>query len=64
MKSQIKTVDALLTEEKSYPVENPAPKEPAGVNMGILGFPYVQYREKPQRPISKIINPSTILHEK
>lgn len=63
MKSHIKTADALLTEEKSYPVENLIPKEPAGVNIEILGFHDVQYREMLQRPISKIINPTTIIDE-
>jgi hypothetical protein len=63
MKSKIRTVDALLTEEKSYPVKN-TDSEPFGVRMEILGFSYVQYREKPQRPISKIINPLTMLYEK
>lgn len=63
MKSQIRTVDALLAEEKSYPVKNLDSLEPDGITMGILGFQNVQYRERLQRSISKIINPSTRLDE-
>lgn len=63
MKSQIRTVDALLAEEKSYPVKNLDSLDPEGIKIGILGFQSVQYRERLQRSISKIINPSTRLDE-
>ncbi len=63
MKSQIKTVDAILAEEKSFPIEDIQPTEPNGIKIGILGFQNVRYREKPGRIISKIINPSTKINE-
>ncbi|TSJ41157.1 hypothetical protein [Fluviicola chungangensis] len=63
MKSEIGTIDALLAEEKSYPVENLPTTEPNGIKIGIIGFQNVQYRERLQRSISKIINPSTIIDE-
>jgi hypothetical protein len=63
MKSQIETIDALLAEEKSYQVENLQTAEPIGIQIGILGFQNIQYRERLQRSISKIINPSTIIDE-
>lgn len=62
MKSKIRTVDALLAEEKSYP-GNLRSKEIAGVKIGILGFENVQGRDILRRPISKIINPSTTLND-
>lgn len=63
MKSQIKTIDALLAEEKSYPVYVRS-KEPIGIEITILGFRNVQYKEKLYRPISKIMDPSMIINEK
>lgn len=63
MKSQIKTIDAVLAEEKSYPVKNTELNEPVGIEIAILGFRNVQYKEKLQRPISKIMNPSKIVNE-
>ena len=62
MKSQIKTMDALLSEEKSYPV-NIRSKEPIGIEITILGFRNVQYKEKLYRPISKIMDPLMIINE-
>lgn len=62
MRSQIKTIDALLAEEKSYPI-NVQPKEPIGIEMTILGFRNVQYKEKLHRPISKIMDPLMIINE-
>lgn len=63
MKSHIKTVDALLAEEKSYPIKNNQQMETDGIEIAVLGFQNVQYPEKPQRPISKIMNPLTIRNE-
>ena len=63
MKSEIGTIDALLAEEKSYPIKNLPAVEPNGIKIGIIGFQKVQYRERLQRSISKIINPSTIIDE-
>jgi len=63
MKSQIKTVDAVLAEEKSYPVKNTELNNPVGIAIAVLGFRNVQYKEKLQRPISKIMNPSNIINE-
>ncbi len=63
MKSQIKTVDAILADQKSFPIEAIQPTEPNGIKIGILGFKNVRYREKPGRVISKIINPSTKINE-
>lgn len=62
MKSKIKTVDALLAEEKSYP-GNLRSKETPGIKIGVLGFENVQGRDILRRPISKIINPSTKLND-
>lgn len=62
MKSKIRTVDALLAEERSYP-SNLRSKEVRGIKIGVLGFENVQGRDVLRRPISKIINPSTKLND-
>lgn len=63
MKSKIRTVDALLSEEKKYPIEQNPTQESTGIEIGILGFKNVQYKEHIQRPISQIINLSTLINE-
>lgn len=62
MKSKIKTVDALLAEKRSFPGNIRSEKAP-GIHIQILGFENVQDRDVLRRPISKIVNPSTILHD-
>ncbi|MDR0803253.1 hypothetical protein [Fluviicola sp.] len=62
MKSNIATIDALLAEEKQYPLKQPhEAKDTLGIRIEILGFENVRYRERPQRPISKIVNPVNII---
>ncbi len=63
MKSQIKTIDALLAEEKSYPISTIQLEEPVGIEIAVLGFKNIQHREKVPRPISKIMNPSTLKND-
>lgn len=64
MKSSITTIDALLAEEKQFPVkENNEIKDLGGITVAILGFENVQYRERPQRSISKIMNPANIIQK-
>lgn len=63
MKSKIRTVDALVAEEKTYPIKQNPTQQTTGIEIGILGFKNVQYKEHIHRPISKIINLSTLINE-
>lgn len=63
MKSQIKTIDALLAEKTIHPVEEISAQEIPGIEIENLGFKNVQYKEHIQRPISKIINLSTVIYD-
>lgn len=63
MKSKIKTVDALMADKKKHQIEQNINHETIGIKIGILGFNNVQYKEHINRPISKIINLSTLINE-